>query len=111
MLAPSLHRRPGRHRHGGEIAALMTGIILAGRTGVAYAAQLGTKQVNEEIDAFRNLRSAVAISGAAALPLATGHAPLLTLYAGISALAAGMLIATTVFESTPSAYFQRSRKP
>ncbi|MGE3772687.1 MAG: ABC transporter permease, partial [Gammaproteobacteria bacterium] len=38
-----------------EVAALMTGIILAGRTGAAYAAQLGTMQVNEEIDAFRTL--------------------------------------------------------
>ena len=36
-------------------AALMTGIILAGRTGASYAAQLGTMQVNEEIDAFRTL--------------------------------------------------------
>jgi phospholipid/cholesterol/gamma-HCH transport system permease protein len=35
-----------------EVGALMTGIILAGRTGAAYAAQLGTMQVNEEIDAF-----------------------------------------------------------
>ncbi len=36
-----------------EMAAMMTGIIMAGRTGAAFAAQLGTMQVNEEIDAFR----------------------------------------------------------
>jgi phospholipid/cholesterol/gamma-HCH transport system permease protein len=35
-----------------EMGALMTGIILAGRTGAAFAAQLGTMQVNEEIDAL-----------------------------------------------------------
>lgn len=36
-----------------EMGALMTGVIMAGRTGAAYAAQLGTMQVNEEIDALR----------------------------------------------------------
>jgi len=35
-----------------EIAPMMTGIVMAGRTGAAYAAQLGTMQVNEEIDAL-----------------------------------------------------------
>src|SRR5437667_822172 len=36
-----------------EMGALMTGIILSGRTGAAFAAQLGTMKVNEEIDAFK----------------------------------------------------------
>ena len=36
-----------------EMGALMTGVIMSGRTGAAFAAQLGTMQVNEEIDAFR----------------------------------------------------------
>jgi len=35
------------------MGAVMTGIIMAGRTGAAFAAQLGTMEVNEEIDAFR----------------------------------------------------------
>lgn len=38
-----------------EMGAMMTGIIMAGRTGAAFAAQLGTMQVNEEIDALRTL--------------------------------------------------------
>ena len=38
-----------------SMGAIMTGIIMAGRTGAAYAAQLGTMQVNEEIDAFETL--------------------------------------------------------
>ncbi len=38
-----------------ELAALMTGIILAGRVGSAFAAQLATMQANEEIDALRTL--------------------------------------------------------
>jgi phospholipid/cholesterol/gamma-HCH transport system permease protein len=38
-----------------EMGAIMTGIIMAGRTGAAFAAQLGTMQVNEEIDALTTL--------------------------------------------------------
>ncbi len=38
-----------------EIAAIMTGIIMAGRTGAAYAAQIGTMKVNEEVDALTTL--------------------------------------------------------
>jgi phospholipid/cholesterol/gamma-HCH transport system permease protein len=36
-----------------EMGALMTAIIMSGRTGAAFAAQLGTMQVNEEIDALK----------------------------------------------------------
>ena len=35
-----------------EMGALMSAIIMSGRTGAAFAAQLGTMQVNEEIDAL-----------------------------------------------------------
>lgn len=38
-----------------ELAGLMTGVILAGRVGASFAAQLGTMQANEEIDALRTL--------------------------------------------------------
>ena len=38
-----------------EMAPLMTAVIMAGRTGAAYAAQLGTMQANEEIDAVTTL--------------------------------------------------------
>jgi phospholipid/cholesterol/gamma-HCH transport system permease protein len=37
------------------MGAIMTGIIMAGRTGAAFAAQIGTMQVNEEIDALRTM--------------------------------------------------------
>ena len=38
-----------------EMGAMMTGIIMAGRTGAAFAAQLGTMQVNQEIDALTTM--------------------------------------------------------
>jgi len=37
------------------MAAIMTGIVMAGRTGGAFAAQLGTMQVNQEVDALKTL--------------------------------------------------------
>jgi phospholipid/cholesterol/gamma-HCH transport system permease protein len=92
-----------------EIAALMTGIILAGRTGAAYAAQLGTMQVNEEIDALRTF--GLPVSDFLVLPRFLAlvvMAPLLTLYAGVVGVAAGMLIATTVFDVGAFAYFNQT---
>lgn len=81
-----------------EIGALMTGVILAGRTGAAYAAQIGTMQVNEEIDAFRTLGLSpieyLVLPRMLSLVLMV---PLLTLYAGVVGIIAGMLIATLVF--------------
>lgn len=38
-----------------EMGAMMTAIIMAGRTGAAFASQLGSMQVNEEIDALKTL--------------------------------------------------------
>ncbi|MDW3095543.1 MAG: ABC transporter permease [Gammaproteobacteria bacterium] len=38
-----------------EMGAIMTGVIMAGRTGAAFAAQLGTMKVNEEIDALTTM--------------------------------------------------------
>ena len=49
-----------------EMGAMMTGIIMAGRTGAAFAAQLGTMKVTQEIDAFTTMGfSPSGISGAA----------------------------------------------
>jgi phospholipid/cholesterol/gamma-HCH transport system permease protein len=38
-----------------ELGALMTGIVMCGRTGAAFAAVLGTMTVNEEVDALRTM--------------------------------------------------------
>ena len=82
-----------------EIGALMTGIIIAGRTGSAFAAKLGTMQVNEEIDAFRTLGISpidfLVLPRIIALMLMV---PLLTLYSGFVGMLAGLLISTTIFD-------------
>ncbi len=82
-----------------EVGALMTGIIIAGRTGAAFAAQLGTMQVNEELDAFRTLGiraiDFLVLPRILALMLMV---PLLTLYAGFIGMLAGLLVAVTIFD-------------
>jgi len=81
-----------------EVGALMTGIIIAGRTGAAFAAQLGTMQVNEEIDAYKTLGISpvdfLVLPRIVALMLMV---PLLTLYSGIIGILAGLLVAATIF--------------
>ncbi len=92
-----------------EIGALMTGIIMAGRTGAAYAAQLGTMQVNEEIDAFRTMGfnpiDFLVLPRILALFLMM---PLLVLYAGIVGITAGMFVAVTVFDISTFEYYQQT---
>lgn len=82
-----------------EVGALMTGIIIAGRTGAAFAAQLGTMQVNEEIDAFKTLGISpidfLVIPRMLALMMMV---PLLTLYAAFVGMLAGLLVSMTVFD-------------
>ncbi|MDW7773037.1 MAG: ABC transporter permease [Desulfobulbaceae bacterium] len=82
-----------------EIGALMTGIIIAGRTGSAFAAQLGTMQVNEEIDALKTLSISpvdfLVLPRILALLLMM---PLLTLYSSFVGMLAGLLISTSIFD-------------
>lgn len=80
-----------------EMGALMTAIIMAGRTSAAYAAQLGTMQANEEIDALKimgiNPVDFLALPRTLALLLAL---PLLTLYADVLGMLGGSLIASSM---------------
>ena len=82
-----------------EVGALMTGIIIAGRTGAAFAAQLGTMQVNEEIDAFRTLGvSAVDFLVLPRILALMLMVPLLTLYASFVGMSAGLLVSYFIFD-------------
>jgi phospholipid/cholesterol/gamma-HCH transport system permease protein len=82
-----------------EIGALMTGIIIAGRTGAAFAAQLGTMQVNEEIDAFRTLGiSAIDFLVLPRMLALIVMVPFLTLYAAFVGILAGLLVSVFIFD-------------
>lgn len=92
-----------------EVGALMTAIIMAGRTGAAYAAELGTMQVNEEIDAFQTLGISpmdyLVMPRLLALVLMM---PLLSLYAGLVGILAGIVVSVTVFDLSVYEYYQQT---
>jgi phospholipid/cholesterol/gamma-HCH transport system permease protein len=77
-----------------EFAPLMTAIIIAGRSGSAYAAQIGTMAVTEEIDAMRTLGIAplelLVLPKIIALVIAL---PLLTVFADVMGVFGGMIMA------------------
>lgn len=77
-----------------EMGVLMTAIVMAGRTGAAYAAQLGTMQTNEEIDAITTMGISpmefLVIPRMLALVMVM---PLLTVYANILGIFGGSLVA------------------
>jgi phospholipid/cholesterol/gamma-HCH transport system permease protein len=77
-----------------EFAPLITAIIIAGRSGSAYAAQIGTMAVTEEIDAMRTLGIApldlLVLPKIIALVIAL---PLLTVFADVLGVFGGMIMA------------------
>ena len=94
-----------------EMAAMMTGIILAGRTGAAFAAQLGTMTANEEIDALRT--AAIAPMEFLVLPRIIALVlmmPLLTLYANLMGIIGGALVGLSLLDIEPLQYLAQTRK-
>jgi phospholipid/cholesterol/gamma-HCH transport system permease protein len=93
-----------------EMGAMMTAIIMAGRTGAAFAARLGTMTVNEEIDALTTLGLSpmefLVVPRMLALVLMM---PLLTLYADLMGMLGGGLIGVAVLGIAPVEYFQQTR--
>lgn len=77
-----------------EFAPLITAIILAGRSGSAYAAQIGTMSVTEEIDAMRTIGlpplEVLVIPKVLALVIVL---PLLTVFADVAGVFGGMIMA------------------
>ena len=91
-----------------EIAPLLTAILVAGRSGSAYAAQIGTMTVTEELDALRSLgispMSLLVIPRALALVIAL---PLLTVFADAVGVFGGMLIALSQLGVTFTEFLNR----
>jgi len=93
------------------MGAMMTGIIMAGRTGAAFAAQLGTMQVNEETDALETL----GISSMDFLVLPRMLAlilmlPLLCIYSDLFGILGGLFVSVTTFDIGIVEYLHRTRE-
>ncbi len=93
-----------------ELAGLMTGMILTGRVGSAFAAQLATMKAGEEIDALRAL--GVDIIDHLVLPRILALvlvAPLLMAYAALVGALAGLIPATLVYGVAAAEYLNQCR--
>lgn len=91
-----------------ELAPLMTAIIVAGRTGSAFTAQIGTMMVTEEVDAIRamGIRPLEVLVAPKMLGLIVAL-PLLTLFADLMGVLGGMVIGRAVLDISPVAFMDR----
>src|SRR3546814_6813162 len=89
-----------------EMGAVMTAIVMAGRTGAAFAAQFGTMQVNQEIDALSTFGvpsiDFLVIPRLLALTLML---PLFTLYADFVGILVGLVIGLRSEEHPSALHF------
>ena len=91
-----------------ELAPMITAIIVAGRTGSAYTAQIGTMQVTEEVDALRSMgippMDLLVLPKLMALIIAL---PLLTVFADIMGVVGGMVMSSMQLDIAFSTYIDR----
>jgi phospholipid/cholesterol/gamma-HCH transport system permease protein len=92
-----------------ELGAMMTGIIMAGRTGAAFAAQLGTMKVTQEIDALTTMGLSplefLVLPRVIALVLMM---PLLCLYADFVGVLGGAVVGMGMLELSWSTYIRET---
>jgi len=89
-----------------EMGALMTAIILAGRTGAGFAAELGSMKITEELDAYATL--GISPVDQLVLPRVLGlfvMMPLLVVYADLVGILGGMVVATASSDIAPTQFF------
>jgi phospholipid/cholesterol/gamma-HCH transport system permease protein len=93
-----------------EMGAMMTAIILAGRTGAAFAATLGNMKAGEEIDALQTLGIRPVDFLVMPRLLALGvMMPLLALYANGLGILGGMAVSLGLLDIPPSAYWVQTQ--
>lgn len=92
-----------------EMGAMMTAILMSGRTGAAFAANLGTMQVSDEISALQTLgippMEFLVLPRVVALSLMM---PLLAVFANIVGMLGGLLIAWLMLDIAPIAYYNQT---
>jgi phospholipid/cholesterol/gamma-HCH transport system permease protein len=93
-----------------EMGAMMTAIIMAGRTGSAYAAQLGTMNVSQEIDALTTMGISpmefLVLPRMLALSLML---PLLAIYADFVGIVGGAVVATGMLDVSLTQYWEQTK--
>lgn len=92
-----------------EMGAMMTGIVMAGRTGASFAAQLGSMKVTQEVDALRTTGihpfEFLVLPRMVALFLMM---PLLCLYSDLLGILGGAVVGIGMLDLSPKVYFQQT---
>ena len=91
------------------MAAIMVGIVMAGRTGASFAATIGAMQVNEEIDALKTL--GIKVSEYLVAPRIVSLVitiPFLTLLADLLGILGGAIVGVIFLNNSPAIYFEYS---
>lgn len=92
-----------------ELGPIMTAILVAGRSGSAFAAEIGTMKVSEEVDALVTMGFRPAMFLVAPKIIASVLVvPLLAMYSNIFAIAGGLLIGVTTLDLTVNAYMAQT---
>lgn len=95
-----------------ELGPIMTAIIVAGRSGSAFAAEIGTMVVNEEVDALKTMGfdplRFIAVPKIFATVIVV---PLLTIYADFFGILGGLIVGVTGLDLTVNTYLTQSIKP
>lgn len=92
-----------------EMGCIMTGIILCGRTGAAFAAQLGTMKVNEEINAFKSFGiSPIEFLILPRMVVLMLVMPFLCAFADLISIAGGFVVSVSMLDVTPTVYIDRT---
>ncbi len=92
-----------------DMGALITGVVLSGRSGGAFAAQLASMNATQEIDALRTFGiSPVDFLVVPRLLALTAMAPLLTLFADATGIRGGAAVGTTMLHQTFAGYVRHT---
>ena len=92
-----------------EMGAMMTGIIMCGRTGAAFAAQLGSMKVSEEIDALRTFGfSAMEFLVLPRMVALSVMMPLLVLFSDFVGIIGGLCVSLAILDVTYQQYINQT---
>jgi len=93
-----------------EMGGLMVGIVMSGRTGAAFAAEIGSMILNEEVDSLRTFgvpaMEFLVLPRVLALFIMT---PLLTLYADFVGIIGGLTVGVQIMDFSASHYIEQTQ--
>lgn len=93
-----------------ELAPVLTAVVIAGRVGSAFAAEIGTMQVTEQIDALYILKTdPIEYLVIPRLIACCTMLPILTILSLITGMAGGLLIATTVYNISDTVFLDSAQ--